>query len=68
MFSFNLIIRKALSIGGDSDTIACIVGSISEACYGIDEKLKEEVKPYIKDYMMPLLKKKYYSSFEKEKK
>ena len=61
-------IRKALSIGGDSDTIACIVGSISEAYYGIDEKLKEEVKPYIKDYMMPLLKEKYYSSFEKEKK
>ena len=61
-------IRKALSIGGDSDTIACIVGSISEAYYGIDEKIKEEVKPYIKDYMMPLLKKRYYSSFEKEKK
>lgn len=61
-------IRKALSIGGDSDTIACIVGSISEAYYGIDEKIKEEVKPYIKDYMMPLLKKRYYSNFEKEKK
>ena len=28
-------IRKALSIGGDSDTIACIVGSISEAYCGI---------------------------------
>ena len=32
------------------------------------ETIKEEVKPYIKDYMMPLLKKRYYSSFEKEKK
>ncbi len=61
-------IRKALSIGGDSDTIACIVGSISEAYYGIDEKIKDEVKPYIKDYMMPLLKSRYYISFKKEKK
>lgn len=61
-------IRKALSIGGDSDTIACIVGSISEAYYGIPDKLKEEVKPYIKDYMLPLVEKRYYSNYEKEKK
>jgi len=27
-------IRKAISIGGDSDTIACITGGIAEACYG----------------------------------
>ena len=28
-------VRKAVSIGGDSDTIACIAGSIAEAAYGI---------------------------------
>lgn len=61
-------IRKALSIGGDSDTIACIVGSISEAYYGISDELKCEVKPYIKDYMLPLVEKRYYSNYEKEKK
>lgn len=27
-------VRKAVSIGGDSDTIACIAGSIAEAYYG----------------------------------
>ena len=27
-------IRKAISIGGDSDTIACITGGIAEAFYG----------------------------------
>jgi ADP-ribosylglycohydrolase len=27
-------IRNAISIGGDSDTIACITGSIAEAFYG----------------------------------
>lgn len=61
-------IRKALSIGGDSDTIACMVGSLSEAYYGVDDKLKERVKPYLKDYMVELLGKRYYSGFEKEKK
>ena len=35
-------IRKAISIGGDTDTIACMVGSISEAYYGIPEELKNQ--------------------------
>ena len=35
-------IRKSVCIGGDSDTIACIAGSIAEAYYGMDEKYKEE--------------------------
>ena len=65
---FEDAIRNAISIGGDSDTIACIVGSISEAYYGIPDKLKVEVKPYIKDYMLSLVEKRYYSNYEKEKK
>jgi ADP-ribosylglycohydrolase len=33
-------IRKAISLGGDSDTLACIAGGIAEAFYGeIPEKL-----------------------------
>ncbi len=32
---FEDAIRKAISLGGDSDTIACITGSISEAYYKI---------------------------------
>jgi ADP-ribosylglycohydrolase len=27
-------IRKAISLGGDSDTLACIAGGIAEAFYG----------------------------------
>lgn len=53
--SFEDAIRKAISIGGDSDTIAAIVGSLSEAYYGIDEKLYEQAKPFIKDYMKPVI-------------
>lgn len=35
-------IRKAISIGGDTDTIACMVGSISEAYYGIPKNLRDD--------------------------
>lgn len=57
--SFEDAIRKSISIGGDSDTIACIVGGLSEAYYGIDQKLYEQVKPYIRDYMFPIIEKFY---------
>ncbi len=33
--SYESAIRKAISIGGDSDTIACIAGGIAEAYYGM---------------------------------
>lgn len=35
-------VRNAVSIGGDSDTIACIAGSIAEAYYGIPDWIREE--------------------------
>ena len=52
---FEDAIRKAISIGGDSDTIACIVGSLAEACYGIPENIKEEAKGYLNDNIINLL-------------
>lgn len=59
-------IRKSLSIGGDSDTIACIVGSISEAHYGVSDELKMKAKPFMKDYMVDLLRDKYFNDYKKE--
>ena len=56
---FEDAIRKALSIGGDTDTIACITGSLAEAHYGVPDDLKEQVKPYLKDYMIPVLNQYY---------
>ena len=55
--SFEETIRNAISIGGDTDTIACIAGSLAESYYGIPEDLLEQVKPYLKDYMKELLDK-----------
>ena len=55
--SFEETIRNAISIGGDTDTIACIAGSLAESYYGIPQELLEQVKPYLKDYMIELLDK-----------
>jgi ADP-ribosylglycohydrolase len=32
-------VRKSISLGGDSDTIACITGGIAEAYYGVPESI-----------------------------
>ena len=36
------VIRKAVSLGGDSDTIACMAGAIAEAYYGMPDEFREE--------------------------
>ena len=38
---FEDAVRNAVSIGGDSDTIACIAGSIAEALFGVPQWMKE---------------------------
>lgn len=45
--SYEDAIRKAISIGGDTDTIAAIAGSIAEAYYGIPGELVAGAKPYL---------------------
>lgn len=58
--SFEDAIRKAISIGGDSDTIACIAGGIAESYYGeipdhvktrvfqiLDERLKRVIQEFL---------------------
>ena len=45
---FEDAIRNAISLGGDSDTIACIVGALAEAYYGeVPEEIKEELIQYV---------------------
>ena len=40
--SFESAIRNAVSIGGDSDTIAAIAGSVAEARWGVPDNLRAE--------------------------
>lgn len=43
--SFEDAIRNAISLGGDSDTLACITGGIAEAFYGgVPQDIFEQVK------------------------
>lgn len=43
--SFEDAIRNAISIGGDSDTIAAIAGGVAEAMFGIPDDIANEVWP-----------------------
>ena len=45
--SFEDTIKNAISIGGDSDTIAAIAGSVAEAFYGMTEEQKEKARSYL---------------------
>ena len=40
--SFEDVIRTAVSLGGDCDTLTCIAGSIAEGFYGVPKELKKE--------------------------
>ena len=44
---FEDAIRNAISLGGDSDTLAAITGSIAEAAYGIPDWIKEKAYSYL---------------------
>jgi ADP-ribosylglycohydrolase len=46
---FEDAIRNAISLGGDSDTLAAITGSIAEAYYGIPLWIKEKAIDYLHD-------------------
>ena len=50
-------IRKAVSIGGDSDTIAAITGSIAEGAFGISDEMKNMYIPLLDDFLRDILKK-----------
>lgn len=45
---FEDAIRNAVSVGGDSDTIACMAGAVAEAYYGVPEghTMAELIKKY----------------------
>jgi len=62
---FEDAIRKAISIGGDSDTIAAITGSIAEVYYGVDKQLISKVEDYVPEYIINITNK-FYKEIGKE--
>ncbi|MBR6504517.1 MAG: ADP-ribosylglycohydrolase family protein [Clostridia bacterium] len=65
--SFEESICKVLSYGGDTDTNACIVGSMAEALYGIEPELIEKAKEYIPDEFTKILDKAYKNKDDVER-
>lgn len=53
--SYEDVVRKAVSLGGDTDTQACIAGSIAEAYYGIPDKLVIKIDDYLPDDMLNII-------------
>lgn len=53
---FEDAIRNAISLGGDSDTLAAITGSIAEGAYGVPEIIKEKALSILdEDLLLKLL-------------
>ena len=53
--SFEDVIRTAVSLGGDCDTLTCIAGSIAEAFYGVPQELVEECRRRLDDEMLEVV-------------
>ena len=52
---FEDAIRNAISVGGDSDTLAAITGGVAQAYYGIPQDLREKALGFLDDRMKPIL-------------
>ena len=58
---FEDAIRNAISIGGDSDTIAAIAGGMAEAYYGIPSSIRENVLAFLDNDLLDIV-----TNFEKK--
>lgn len=58
--SFEDAIKKAVELGGDTDTNACIVGSMAEALYGINDELINKANDKIPEEFKKVLQKSNY--------
>ena len=52
---FEDVIRTAVSLGGDCDTLTCIAGSIAEGFYGVPEALKRECRSHLPQPLLDIL-------------
>jgi len=52
--SFEDAIRNAISIGGDSDTLAAITGGIAEAFYGMPIEIRQHALTFLDDRLLKI--------------
>lgn len=53
--SFKDAIRNAISIGGDSDTLAAITGAIAEAYYGVPTEIRKHALTFLDGRLLKIL-------------
>jgi ADP-ribosylglycohydrolase len=53
--SFEDVIRTAVSLGGDCDTLTCIAGGIAEAFYGVPDEMRKECRRRLPEEMLEVL-------------
>lgn len=53
--SFEDAIRNAISIGGDSDTLAAICGGVAEAYYGIPADIRKHALTFLDERLLQIL-------------
>lgn len=53
--SFEEVIRLAISLGGDSDTIACMAGAIAACCYDIPVEIAEKCNRLLTDELRKII-------------
>lgn len=53
--SFEDVIRTAVSLGGDCDTLTCIAGGIAEAFYGVPDEMRKECRRRLPEDMLEVL-------------
>lgn len=61
--SFEEAIRLAIGVGGDSDTIGAIVGSLAEAIYGVPDDMAEKALQYLPLEMIKVIHEFYSMSY-----
>ncbi|MGN0115824.1 MAG: ADP-ribosylglycohydrolase family protein [Acutalibacteraceae bacterium] len=52
---FEDAIRNAISVGGDSDTLAAITGSVAEAYYGVPTNIREKALTFLDERLNRIL-------------
>lgn len=52
---FEDVVRNAVSLGGDTDTIAAIAGSMAEGMYAIPDDIKKKVQLYLPEDFKPVI-------------
>ena len=61
---FEDVVRCAVSLGGDCDTLTCIAAGIAEAFYGIPEEIGKECKTLIPEDFLEVLER-FHRAFRK---